>query len=394
MLDHKKSKCQLVKEIKELRRTVSELNTLENAHKKALIEFHEIERQQTTLMGNIRGMVFRIRLDKEWTIDFASEGCFELTGYTPLEIYRNHNSLRNWIPNEDLPILLEKQAESIREKKHLIAEYRIKTRNKKSKWVWEQSIPIFAENGAVIAVEGFVTDITDDINYRNALKKSELELRNLSAQLLTAQENERKRIAQELHDDIGQTISAITFGVAAASGYLERNVIEEGKKTLGNILPMIQSLAEEVDRICNDLRPSVLDNVGIIAAIAWFCRNLQSILLRIKIKQEIYIDENDVPEILKIVIYRVIQEAVNNAVKHSRGDVIHIYLSKKDSRLKLSVRDNGIGLNPQRPFGPPNLAKGIGISSMKERVELSGGEFSIFPAKNSGTIVQASWVRV
>lgn len=394
MQDHKKTKCQLIKEIKELRSTVSKLNTVKSAHKKALTEFREIERQQTTLMGNIRGMVFRIQMDKDWTIEFASEGCLELTGYNRSEIYRNHNSLRNWIPAEDLPMLLEKQAKSIREKKHLIAEYRIKTRNKKSKWVWEQSIPVFAENGSVIAVEGFITDITDDINYRNALQKSELELRNLSAQLLTAQENERKRISQELHDDIGQTISAITFGVAAASSHLERNVIEEGKKTLKNILPMIQSLAEEVDRICNDLRPSVLDNVGIIAAITWFCRNLQSILPRVKIKQEIYIDENDVPEMLKIVIYRIIQEAVNNAVKHSRGDVIHIYLSKENNRLKLRISDNGLGLNPQHPFDPPNLAKGIGISSMKERVELSGGEFGISPAKNSGTIVHAAWVGI
>jgi signal transduction histidine kinase len=224
-----------------------------------------------------------------------------------------------------------------------------------------------------------------------AFRKSGEELRLLSSQLLTAQETERGRIARELHDGIGQSLSAIKFRVEDALGQLAKGSTESSVSNLVNLIPVIQSTVEEVRRITMDLRPSTLDDLGILATIAWLCREFQSTYSTVEINREISAEESDVPNPLKIVLYRVLQEALNNVVKHSGANMVTISLAKKDNTIQLAIEDNGCGFDVDEARSVESSKRGFGLGSMKERTELSGGTFVINSAKGRGTFVLASW---
>lgn len=218
-----------------------------------------------------------------------------------------------------------------------------------------------------------------------AVRDSERRLRFLSTQLLNAQENERKQIARDLHDGVGQMLSALKFMIEDLVHQKDRGEVGPQDHSLENLVSMIRESIEEVRRIQMDLRPSVLDDLGIIATIGWFTREFEKVYSSVSIRKEIQTEEEEVPAPLKIVIYRILQEALHNIVKHSRAHLAIIGLRKKEDSLELTVVDNGVG------FDLENHPKGFGLGSMRERVELSGGVFTIESAIGTGTTIKATW---
>ena len=243
-------------------------------------------------------------------------------------------------------------------------------------------------------IDAFTTNvqvIMEGQQSREALTKSEEELRILSSQLLTAQELERGRIARELHDGIGQSLSAVKFRVEDAVGQIAKGSPDSGAHSLNSLIPTIQSTVEEVRRITMALRPSTLDDLGILATIAWFCREFQETYANVRIQKEIDIAETDIPESLKTVIYRVLQEALNNVAKHSGAGSVTIFLAKRADTIELTIEDNGRGFDLKEALDIDGSERGFGLGSMKERIELSGGSFSLESVRREGTTVRASW---
>jgi signal transduction histidine kinase len=158
------------------------------------------------------------------------------------------------------------------------------------------------------------------------------------------------------------------------------------------VIPVIQNGVEEVRRICMDLRPSILDDLGILATISWFSREFQVIYSDIRIEQEIDLEEGDVPEALKIVIYRVLQEALNNIAKHSKATLVRLCLTKSGDAIELRVDDNGLGFNLADELAKDIPRRGLGLASMKERTETSGGSFSVTSVPGTGSSLRASWL--
>jgi signal transduction histidine kinase len=140
-----------------------------------------------------------------------------------------------------------------------------------------------------------------------------------------------------------------------------------------------------------DLRPSVLDDLGLLATISWFCRRFRTIYPGIRVEQEISLQESEVNQLLKVVMFRVIQEAMNNIAKHSRASLVRLSLRKSDNRMELAVKDNGRGFVPETALDMESSERGLGLTSMRERVELSGGAFSIESRQGAGTAIRASW---
>jgi signal transduction histidine kinase len=223
------------------------------------------------------------------------------------------------------------------------------------------------------------------------LRESENQLRHLSSQLLSAQENERKSLAQDLHDSIGQTLAAIKFGTENVLTRLPKRASKEIKQPLEATILMVRNAIEEVRRIQTDLRPPTLDDLGILATISWFCREFQTIYSRLRIEKHIDIQEDDVPGPLKTIIYRVMQEALNNIAKHSRADRVRVSLKKANGTIELAIEDNGLGFDLKDVLSVESSKRGFGISSMKERVELSGGSFVLASIKGAGTTIRSSW---
>ena len=249
---------------------------------------------------------------------------------------------------------------------------------------------------------GIVRDISDRKQAEEALRKAHedlerrvenrtAQLRRLSSKLLDAHEEERKRIGQELHDGIAQTLSAIKIWVEAAHVQMRQENHVEVAKSLGAVAPLAQGAVEEVRRISRNLRPPILDDLGILATISSCCQEFGTLYPGIRIEQEIGIEENAVPESLKIVIFRIMQEALNNIAKHSQADLVRLSLEKAGNGLQLTIRDNGVGFDVERVLSGTQFRRGLGLAGMKERAELSGGRFSIESRKGEYATLRAYW---
>jgi len=157
---------------------------------------------------------------------------------------------------------------------------------------------------------------------------------------------------------------------------------------LKGLVSMAQMVIEESRRIMTDLRPSLLDDLGIVSTIGWFCREFQKTYSNIHIDQMADLQEHEIPESLKIVIFRVIQEAFHNVAKYSKAELVALCLAKKGCDIELTIKDNGVGFEVNSTL---SKNKGLGLNSMKERTELSGGSFTIESIKGVGTVVKALW---
>ena len=235
-----------------------------------------------------------------------------------------------------------------------------------------------------------------DINYRKDTEQSLLESehakRMLAAQVMSAQEKERKRIASELHDGIGQTLSAIKFYVENAIRNLNERTIENSAQMFGNVIPKLQDAIEEIRRISMDLRPSLLDDIGTLATLSWFCRQFQAIYESMRIELRLDIEESAIPPPLKVAIFRIVQEAMNNCAKYSKANCIHISLSSSDKEIELAVEDDGQGFDYAEVCAKiKSMGGGMGLVSMRERAEFSGGMFSIESAAGKGTSMRVVW---
>ncbi len=222
-----------------------------------------------------------------------------------------------------------------------------------------------------------------------ALRESEKRLKHLSSQLLTAQEAERRRIAGELHDSVAASLSAIRYNIEKIFGQMEPNELTRaGSRELGF---KVQQVMEETRRIMSNLRPAVLDDLGLIPAINWFHREFQKTYSGVSVEKEIDIKENEIPDSLRTPIFRILQEALNNIAKHSKATFVHLSLQKSDGRIELDIRDNGQGfdIDAKAPAGDPR--SGLGLVSMRERAELSGGSLDIESSEGKGTTIRASW---
>jgi PAS domain S-box-containing protein len=253
--------------------------------------------------------------------------------------------------------------------------------------------PVFDPGHLVplLIIEG--RDITERKQSEMGLKESENRLRLISSQVLMAQEKERKRISQELHDGIGQYLSAIKYRVEhVILTQSEGKGTPDNKPALDQVIPVIQGAIEEIRRICMDLRPSTLDDLGILATISWFCREFQTTYSGIRIKQKIQVEEEQIPDLLKTVIFRIIQEALNNIGKHSQAGQIRLSLVQKDHHLHLDIRDNGVGFDSKKDFPLDGSTRGMGLAGMKERAKLSGGTLTIHSQPEKGTRIQAAWL--
>ncbi|MCE5241808.1 MAG: PAS domain-containing sensor histidine kinase [Desulfobacteraceae bacterium] len=232
-----------------------------------------------------------------------------------------------------------------------------------------------------------VRDISERKLAEESLKESESRLRHLSARLLVAQEEERKRISREMHDSIGASLSAIKFGLESTAA----GMACEGVGPFDRLIEMTKHAIEESRRIMTDLRPSMLDDLGLGATLNWFCRQYQTIYSGIAVDKQVGVGEEEIPEPLKIVIFRIVQEALNNAAKYSKAQRVKIILQSDDSGIVLSIEDNGAGFDPEEAHRKIGNRGGMGLSGMRERAELSGGSFSIRSAPGAGTAIHASW---
>ncbi len=373
-----KRTAELEKINQKLRRQIFECEYAEAALK-------ESEQKYSTL---VEDALIGVYIIKDGIIEFANDKFAAIYGYPKDELI-GMQSL-DLVHPEDRALIRNMRAKRLKGER-VPSEYEIRglKKNGDTIWVMRSLSLINFKDGP--AISGIVSDMSKRRNAELALRESGKELRILSNQLLSAEEKERKRIARELHDGIGQALSAIKFSV---ENYLRQRGNEADHSELNSltaVIPLTQKTIEEVRRIVKDLRPSILDDLGILATITWFCREFQNVYADIRIEREIDIQEDDIPSPLKTVIYRILQEALNNVAKHSQANLVQLSLHKSDSGIELAIQDNGQGFDLARILSLKPSQRGFGLASMRERAELSGADFEIVSSAGKGTAIRVGW---
>jgi PAS domain S-box-containing protein len=223
-----------------------------------------------------------------------------------------------------------------------------------------------------------------------ALERANDQLRSIPSKLISAQEDERRRIAGELHDSIGQTLAALKYGIETVLVNKHRGDLAGAFKLLERFVPTLQHSIEETRSIYMGLRPPMLDNLGLLATIEWFCREFQTLHAGYHLDLNRGVEEDDVPDALKVTIFRIVQEALNNVVKHSEARRVELSLTRNPDYIELVVQDDGKGFDVDSIVGQ-NSGSCLGIAGMRERIEATAGEFWIESATDKGTIIRACW---
>ena len=244
-------------------------------------------------------------------------------------------------------------------------------------WTSENVRAVRDEDGALLYYEGIVEDVTQR-------KQVEAERVELLRQLVSAQEDEQRRISRELHDQMGQSLAALLLGLKSLRVSVKDEPTQEAIHHLQDITNRI---ADEMHTLIRELRPTALDDLGLHTALAnyldeWSKRST----VAIDFHSNGLLDERLGTQ-LESTIYRIVQEAVNNTIKHAKAENISIILEKRGSRVLLIVEDDGIGFDAEALLKTPAKNRRFGLLGMQERVALVGGSLSIESTPGVGTTV-------
>jgi len=235
-----------------------------------------------------------------------------------------------------------------------------------------------------------VRTITRLNRYRTLMEQRE-DIRHMAERVIAAQEEERQRISRELHDDLGQALTTHLLAL--------RNLQEDLSIPVETMFERLQSLYEgsyelfvKIRRLARDLRPPVLDALGLKVAMQTYCTEFtRRTHLPVIFEADASIPE--LPDAHNITLYRVLQEALTNVVKHAQASQVWVDLSLEEDRVNLTVQDNGVGISEEKSesTGPLRLSNGIGLAGLLERITIAGGTLNISSAPKRGTILSAQF---
>jgi PAS domain S-box-containing protein len=350
------------------------------------IAAEQLRESQTRLRSVFYGAAIGIALlESDGQIIETNPGLSKITGYSDEELCSFYlNDIFGQPSAGKIKALYSKMIEG--RQNFFQIEERISHKSGRTLWI-RLTASIYIENSTQVkfAVALF-EDITERKHAEEALRLYEGRLRELSRKTLDAQENERKLLAQEIHDSIGGSLAAIKFGLEEKLENMPSSPPENGI-SLEKIVTMVEETIRETRRISAHLRPSMLDDLGLFPTIDWLCREFKKLYPEIRTHRKLEIQEDDIAEPLKVVIYRVLQEAMNNVAKHSEAEVVKLGLIRAGNNVELSVIDNGRGFNLEKTISKSDPMSGFGLTGMIDRAEICGGRLNITSKKGQGTAI-------
>jgi signal transduction histidine kinase len=234
-------------------------------------------------------------------------------------------------------------------------------------------------------LEGRVAARTQELEGANTrLQERERIRQQLLRKVISAQEDERKRVARELHDDTSQTLAALGIGIDLAIADAEATASGPMRQRLLDLRSLVQGMHQELHRMIVNLRPSMLDDLGLAAAIRWFAER-QLARAGIFVRCEIADFEPRLPPELETAVFRAVQEALVNISRHASADSVLIQGSLENGVLSIEIEDDGVGFDEAVVVRSPDSLRGVGLLGMRERIEIFGGTVTIDAAPGEGT---------
>jgi PAS domain S-box-containing protein len=308
----------------------------------------------------------RIDFNKEW---------LRFTGRTLQE-----ESGEGWMQSmhpADRSAFIHKFDQSFDERQRFAAEYRLQRNDGRYRWVLDQGVPRFLENGEFAGYVGCGIDITDQ-------KTAETVQAEFGSRLIHAQEDERARIARELHDDINQRLALLANGIQELERAVTGSNRAKRREDLQALWRLTSEISADIQYLSHQLHPSKLHYLGLPAAMRGLCQEFAT-LQNIEVECVVRDTPSSLDENVSLSLYRTAQESLRNVAKHSHAQHVKVELVGMGTEIRLRISDDGIGFL----YDESKNGQGLGLVSMQERVRLVGGQFSVWSRASLGTQVEA-----
>jgi signal transduction histidine kinase len=253
-------------------------------------------------------------------------------------------------------------------------EYRLRRYDGEYRWIVDYGVPRLETNGAFCGYIGSCIDITER-------KRSEMSLRDLTGRLIHAQEEERSRIARELHDDISQRMAYLQIGLEQFKESVP-GLTTDNRQELRNLTEVASEVSSDLHSMSHQLHPARLDLQGLVAAIGSLCREMTN-QYELRIKFAHHDIPGDIPKDVALCLFRIVQEGLRNVVKHGKTGEAQVELAGNGDGLELCISDAGAGFDLESVQNK----SGLGLISMHERLRLVGGRLAVESEPSHGTRV-------
>ena len=349
--------------------------------RKAEDAWRQSEERYRQLIENINEGI--LMEDKDGVITYVNDPFLKMLGYREDEVL-GHKS-KEFL---DEGSSTKKKTKQSKRPKDEWEPYEIAWKRKDGKQLFTllSPKPLYNEKGRFRGSVSVLTDIMERKKAEKELKTSRELMRNLSQYLQSVRERESKRIAREIHDVMGQQLTALKMDVSWLSHRIPTNK-EEEKLFLNKAKAMsdlIDDTIKAVQKISAELRPGLLDDLGLLPAIEWLSQDFQS-RTSIQCRMQFDCNELDLDPDCATAIFRISQEALTNIARHAKATHVNIRISERDGRLQLKIRDNGKGIRDDDVLSPTSL----GLMGMRERLRPFGGELLINGIPKRGTTLTA-----
>jgi len=244
------------------------------------------------------------------------------------------------------------------------------------KWLYFTAAPLKDSEGRLIGAVETLQDITET-------KKAEEQIKLLSRQIIDIQERERESLSREIHDNIGQLLSALKMGLSRINKKMP-DELSTIKDQLSDLAYLVNKTIKEIRGLSHALHPPLIKDLGLISALEELCQEFKS-YSEIKIKWNFEQIQKPLQSITNITIYRLFQEGLNNILKHSRATEAYLTLTSSENTINVIIEDNGVGFLVEDVFSLLKNTKSLGLISMRERLALIGGELKIISGPAKGT---------
>jgi two-component system sensor histidine kinase UhpB len=346
--------------------------------KKAQDQLQEVSEKLYLVTETIQD-AFWMSSPADGAIAYLSPAFEEIWGRSRLWFQRLPQSLSDTIHPEDC----QQYAESSRkhaEGKDYTVEYRILRPDGSVRWIYDRGYPIYGEDGQVVMMTGVARDITPQKLAESNLKSAESNLRNMANRLVRLQEEERRNIARELHDQVGQSLTGLKLMINQAM----RSPKENANSVLSEAQLVVTELIRQVREMSLTLRPSMLDDLGLLPTLLWHIERYTS-QTGIKVNFEHQGLQRTFGPEMGTAAYRIIQEALTNVARYARVSEVSVQISADDDAISLIVEDFGRGFD----LSKVSTKESAGISGMRERAQLLGGSLVIKTSPGTGTCLTA-----
>jgi len=367
-----------------LKQLIEELETIVNERTsdllKSHIEIQKAEEKYRTVAENTYDWESWIGPDGNPL--YVSPSCKRITGYTVADYMNNPDLILKITYPEDQEQIIKHSLEILKgEVTDCSFDFRIITSKGEIKWIGHNCHPVYNNAGKFIGQRGSNRDITARKNTENVLIDSQKNLRELTHRMDIVAEEERIRISRNIHDELGHLLTALKYDMDELSHNSELT-LDLAKIELESMICIIDSLIDSVRKIATDLRPGILDHLGLFPSLEWKIKDFQKrtkICTHLKLEEtEITFDKNET-----IIIYRILQEILTNITRHSKASKLWVKSRMENSQFVLSVTDDGIGFNMDDTL----YRNSLGLLGMHERALSIGGEIQIESSTGKGTTV-------